>query len=54
MMELIKELTEVRRKIEKNVEKGRVRDGYLSGFEAAGRIVLKHHRMTQDSKGERT
>ena len=50
MMELIKELTEVKQKIEKNVEKGRVRDGYLAGFMAAGKIVLKHYRLSQDSK----
>lgn len=54
MMDLLRELTQVKRKIEENVETGRVNPSYLSGFESAGRIVLKYHRMTQESKGERT
>ena len=53
MMELIKELTEVKKRIEENDKKGNTRPGFLSGFEYAGRIVLRHYRLTQESKGER-
>ena len=37
------ELTQKKREIEKNVEKGKANPSFLSGFESAGKIVLKYY-----------
>ena len=43
MNALMRELTDMKEQIRKNVESGKTNPSFLSGFESAGRIVLKDY-----------